>query len=103
LEGRTRESIEQALAIVKEFEILVAAWRVHATAWELYRHAKEQKLAETHRECAENCVLKIANSFAPEDPLCANFLAAVPVRQILSENSVAKSARQRESRRGAAS
>jgi DNA-binding winged helix-turn-helix (wHTH) protein/tetratricopeptide (TPR) repeat protein len=98
-----RESIEQALAIVNEFEILVAAWQVHATAWELYRHAKEQKLAETHRECAENCILKIANSFAPEDPLRANFLAAVPVRQILSENSVAKSARQRESRRGAAS
>jgi hypothetical protein len=39
----------------------------------------------------------------PENPLRAIFLAAVSVRQILSENGVDKSARQRESRRGAAS
>lgn len=98
-----RESIDQALAIVDEFEILVAAWQVDATSWQLYRRDKEHKLAETHRERAETCILQIADSFALENPLGATFLAAVSVRQILSENGVDKSARQRESRRGAAS
>jgi len=38
-----RESIQQALAILDKFEILVAAWQVYATAWHLYGHAKSTK------------------------------------------------------------
>jgi DNA-binding winged helix-turn-helix (wHTH) protein/tetratricopeptide (TPR) repeat protein len=78
-----RESIQQALAIVDEFEILVAAWQVYATAWQVFKHLKEHKRAETNRERAETCILKIANSFAPDEPLRATFLAAAPVRRIL--------------------
>src|SRR4029077_12578202 len=33
-----REHIQQALAIVDKFEILVAAWQTYATAWQLYQH-----------------------------------------------------------------
>jgi len=29
--------------IVEKFEVLVAAWQVHATAWQFYRHTKEDK------------------------------------------------------------
>jgi DNA-binding winged helix-turn-helix (wHTH) protein len=78
-----QESIAQALAIVDEFEILVAAWQVHATAWQLYRHTQEHQLAETNRQRAETCILKIANSFPPDEPLRASFLSALPVARVL--------------------
>ncbi|MGC1903181.1 MAG: AAA family ATPase [Candidatus Acidiferrum sp.] len=98
-----RESIQQALAIVDKFEILVAAWQVYATAWQVFQHLKEHKTAETNRERAETCILKIANSFAPDEPLRATFLAAAPVRRILRETPVNKPTRQQQLRRRAAS
>jgi DNA-binding winged helix-turn-helix (wHTH) protein/tetratricopeptide (TPR) repeat protein len=79
-----REYVDQALAVLEEFEVPVAAWRVHATAWDLYLHAKDDKEAETHRACAEAHILTIANSFATDEPLRQSFLAAAPVRRILS-------------------
>jgi DNA-binding winged helix-turn-helix (wHTH) protein/tetratricopeptide (TPR) repeat protein len=89
-----RESIQQALAIVDKFEILVAAWQVYATAWQVFQHLKEHKMAEANHERAENCILKIAHSFAPDEPLRATFLAAAPVRRILRETPVNKPTRQ---------
>jgi tetratricopeptide (TPR) repeat protein len=80
-----RECIQQALAIVDKFEILVAAWQVYATAWHLYQRVKEHKTAEMNRERAETCILKIANSFAADEPLRTTFLTADPVRRILRE------------------
>jgi DNA-binding winged helix-turn-helix (wHTH) protein/tetratricopeptide (TPR) repeat protein len=96
---RARESIQQALAIVDKFEILVAAWQVHATAGRLYRHIREHKTAEMNRERAEACILKIADSFAPDEPLRATFLAAAPVRRILHERVVNKATRQQRLRK----
>jgi tetratricopeptide (TPR) repeat protein len=78
-----REYVEQALALLKEFEVPVAAWRVHATAWDVYLHAKGHKVAETHRACAKAHILTIASSFAPDEPLRETFLSAAPVRRIL--------------------
>lgn len=97
-----RESIQQALAIVDKFEILIAAWQTFATARQVYQQTKEHKTAETYRDRAETCILKIANSFAPDEPLRATFLAAAPVRRILGEIVVNKAARQHKLRRAAA-
>ncbi len=97
-----REHIQQAITIVDKFEILVAAWQVYATAWQLCQQVKEHKTAETNRQQAETCILKIANSFAPDEPLRATFLAAAPVRRIMGEIVVNKGARQHKLRRGAA-
>jgi len=97
-----RESIQQALAILDKFEILVAAWQVYATAWHLYGHAKEHKIAEVNRERAETCILKIANSFAADEPLRTTFLTAAPVRRVLREKIVNKATRQDGLGRGAA-
>jgi len=69
-----REYLQQAVVIVEKFEVLVAAWQVHATAWQFYRHTKEGKPAEASRGRAEACILKIANSFARDEPLRASFL-----------------------------
>jgi DNA-binding winged helix-turn-helix (wHTH) protein/tetratricopeptide (TPR) repeat protein len=75
--------IEQALAVVEKFEVPVAAWRVQATAWDVYRHAKDDRAAEMHRARAEAHILAIANSFAADEPLRQSFLAAPAVRRIL--------------------
>jgi DNA-binding winged helix-turn-helix (wHTH) protein/tetratricopeptide (TPR) repeat protein len=75
--------IEQALAIVEKFAVPVARWQVHSTAWRLYQHANESSKAEMHRACSEQSILKIANSFANEEPLRATFLSAKPVAEIL--------------------
>ena len=98
-----RESIEQALAIVDKFEILVAAWQVYGTAWQLHQRVKEHKTAETNRRRAETCILSIANSFAADEPLRTTFLSATPVRLILGEKVVNKARRQHGLRRVAAS
>ncbi len=96
-----QECVQQALAVVDKFEILVAAWQVHATAWHLYRRLKEHKAAGINRERTEACILKIADSFAPDEPLRATFLGAAPVRRILRERVVHKATRQHGSRHGA--
>ena len=92
--------IQEALAIIDKFEILAAAWQVHGTASRLYTQLKDRKTAETHRERAKACILTIANSFDPDEPLRASFLAAAPVRRILDEKVVTTAARPQESRRG---
>ena len=78
-----RKHIHCAIAIVEEFEVLVAAWQSYATAWRMCLHEKENKTAETNRQRAEACILKIANSLEPDEPLRATFLAAAPIREIL--------------------
>jgi tetratricopeptide (TPR) repeat protein len=83
----SQKSIEQALAVVNKTEILVAAWQVHATAWLVYQKAKEHKKAKAHRDRAESCILRIAHSFDPDEPLRAKFLAAAPIRRILGKKS----------------
>ncbi len=88
--------------ILEKFEIPTAAWRVDGTAWDFYQQTNNQKAAETHRKRAEACILKIANSFPPEEPLRATFLAAAPIRRILGENVPANVSRQPKLRHGAA-
>ncbi len=82
-----REYVQQALAIVEKFEVLVAAWQVHATAWQLYLQARDDKPAEANRERAEACILKIANSFARDEPLRASFLSAPPIARVLGASA----------------
>jgi DNA-binding winged helix-turn-helix (wHTH) protein len=96
-------NIKEALAILDRFQIPTVAWRIHATARELYQHLKKNKDAEIHREQAEAHILALANSFAPDEPLRQSFLDATPVRRILRERVVKKTTRQNKLRRGAAS
>jgi hypothetical protein len=88
-----RESIQRALAIVAGSEIRDAAWQVYATAWQFYGSVKEHKVAEMNRQRSANCILKIANSFAADEPLRASFLAAAPIRRILREEVLNKAKR----------
>jgi tetratricopeptide (TPR) repeat protein len=96
-----RESIQRALAIVDSSEIHAGAWQTFATASQVYRHAKELKTAERYRDRAESCILQIANSFEPDEPLRATFLAADPVHRILHGKVATKTTRQLRLKRGA--
>ena len=89
------EKIEKGLAILQAFEIPTTAWRVHATRSDLYRQAKNDTAAEAHRARAEAIILRLANSFAPEDPVRDAFLAAAPVRRILRPRGGNQGARER--------
>lgn len=82
-----RKSIQQGLAVVDNSEIGIGAWQTFATASEVYSNAKELGAAETYRDRAESCIRQIANSFEPDEPLRAAFLAAAPVQQILRGKS----------------
>jgi hypothetical protein len=80
---RAEDSLEKGLAILEEFEIPVTAWRVHATAYDLYRQTKKHS-AEPQRARAEVYIRALADSFAPDEPLRGTFLAAAPVSRILN-------------------
>lgn len=73
----------QALAILQRFDVPIAAWQVHATAWDLYRQLGQEDKADQHRNNAEMIIRAIANSFASEEPLREIFLKAHPVHRLL--------------------
>jgi tetratricopeptide (TPR) repeat protein len=87
------KSIRNGVALLEKFEIPMAMWRLDRTAWKFYLQAKDEKTAEAHRKRAESCILKIANSFAPDEPLRATFVAAASVRGILGEAAAKVKAR----------
>jgi len=89
-----RESIQQALAIFDKFEILGRGLARLCYGLAVLPARKEHKTAETNRERAETCILKIANSFAPDEPLRTTFAHRTPVRRILLEKALNKAARQ---------
>jgi hypothetical protein len=79
------DHLHDALSIVESFAVPVAAWQVHATAWDFYRHAKNQAAAESNRAAAEAHIFAIANSFMSDDPLRRLFLSAPRVRRVLDK------------------
>jgi hypothetical protein len=84
------ESIQAALAVLEKREVPMSAWRVHATASELYRLQKKDESAERHRAQAEAGIYTLARSFSEQEQLCAIFLAADPVRRILGASATVR-------------
>jgi tetratricopeptide (TPR) repeat protein len=77
-----RAHIDNALAIVEKFDIPVAAWRVHSSAWDLYREAPDCARADGHRSRAKELIMRIADSFERDEPLREALLTAQPVRRL---------------------
>jgi len=84
-----RQHIDKALAIQKQFEIPVSGWLVHRTAWDTCRDEGDSERAEHHRLRAHELIMKIADSFEPDEPLRACFLGVPPIRRIFEEASSA--------------
>ena len=74
------ERIREALEVLHDFEVPLAAWRLHSTASEFCRKTKKTEAAEEHRVRARTAILTIANSFQPEEQLRKVFLSASPIQ-----------------------
>ena len=85
--SRAEECIRKALEIFRRFEVPVAAWQVHATAWRLYQCKHQCAEAESHRKQAQAYIFKIADSFPKGEPLRESFLSAAPITRILNPPS----------------
>ena len=75
--------IDHALSTMEGFEVLLAAWRVHSTAAELFTHLGNNAAAEQHRASGRAMTLRLANSLADEQSLRETFLSARAVRGIV--------------------
>jgi DNA-binding winged helix-turn-helix (wHTH) protein/tetratricopeptide (TPR) repeat protein len=76
------ECISHALALLDQFEIPLAGWQVHRTAGKLYAELGDSVKAAEHRACAQEIVMRLADSFEPEEPLRASFLGAPGIRRL---------------------
>ncbi|MBZ5583049.1 MAG: AAA family ATPase [Acidobacteriia bacterium] len=83
-----RVYIDHALAILDRFNIPVAAWQVHRTAWDLYAYLGDRESADGHRALAKELIMRIAGSFDEGEPLRESLLTAPPVRHVLREQAL---------------
>src|SRR4030088_233139 len=82
---RAQDCIAKGLSAMAGFEVPLAAWRVHATAAELYRRMKSRELAERQLALSRQTIMKLANSLPAEEPLRQTFLSAPAIRTILGD------------------
>jgi len=85
--GRADDCVHKGLEIVHRFEVPLAGWQVHSTAWRLYQSKQQYAQAESHRDQAQAYIFKIADSFPKGEPLRESFLSAAPIMRILSSSS----------------
>jgi tetratricopeptide (TPR) repeat protein len=83
-----RVLIAQALSAMNGFDVPLAAWRVHATASELYQSSGNRKSAGDERRLSRETILRLANSLSPEHPLRETFLSATRIRKILGNQQL---------------
>jgi hypothetical protein len=65
----------------------VAGWQVHLAAAELHTEQGDSQRADLHWAAAAELVMRIADSFAGDEPLRESLLSAPPVRRILVRRS----------------
>jgi tetratricopeptide (TPR) repeat protein len=82
---RAKDWITKALQSSEGFEIPLAHWRVHATAFELYQQSGDRIVAQRHLTLSRDMIMKLANSLPAEEPLRKTFLSAPMVRRVLGE------------------
>lgn len=83
---RAQDCITQAVQAMEGFEVPLAHWRVHATAYELYQRMKQQGAAKKHRELSRATIVKLANSLPEEEPLRQIFLSAPLIRKVIGDD-----------------
>jgi DNA-binding winged helix-turn-helix (wHTH) protein/tetratricopeptide (TPR) repeat protein len=84
---RARDCIAKGLSAMEGFEVPLAAWRVHATAFELYQNSGDRDSADRHLALSRETIIKLANSLPAEQPLRHTFLSAPMVRNILGSET----------------
>ena len=83
---RAQDCIAKGLSAMEGFEVPLAAWRVHATAFELHQNSGDRDVAKHHLALSRQTVMKLATSLREEEPLRQTYLSAPVVRRILGDN-----------------
>jgi DNA-binding winged helix-turn-helix (wHTH) protein len=83
-QSRARECIAKAVSTVRDFELPLAAWRVHATAAHIDEQAGDLQAARSHRDSSCRIILGLANSMPEEEPLRKTFLPAPVIARVLN-------------------
>ena len=81
--------IDNALAILDRLDIPMAEWQVHGTACGLAADAGDRGRAGLHRARAKELIMRVAGSFAHDEPLRKSLLATPPVQRILEHGASA--------------
>lgn len=81
---KAEQYIRKGLDTINSVEVPLAAWRVHAAAWEVYREIDSAR-ADAHRASAQDIIAQIADSLEQVEALRESFLSAQEVRNILSD------------------
>jgi hypothetical protein len=84
---RARDCIAKGLSAMEGFEVPLAAWRIHATAFELYKNSGDRDSAKRHLALSRETIMKLTNSLPAEEPLRQTFLSAPMIRNILSDRN----------------
>jgi DNA-binding winged helix-turn-helix (wHTH) protein len=84
------ECITHALSIVGQWDIPMAAWRVHATAAQL---TTDPEQVRAHWRLSTETITRLADSLSPTEPLREIFLSAPPIRMILGNQQANTSSR----------
>jgi len=85
---RAQDCIANGLSAMEGFDVPLGAWRLHATAAELYQLTESRELAERHLALSRDTIMKLANSLPAEEPLRHIFLSAPMIRKILDDSEV---------------
>jgi ATP/maltotriose-dependent transcriptional regulator MalT len=80
--ARAQACISKGLSTINEADLPLAAWRVHATAADLFGRSGDLGSAEHHRELGRVTILKLANSLPVDEPLQQIFLSAPAVTKL---------------------
>jgi tetratricopeptide (TPR) repeat protein len=88
---RAQDCIAKGLSAMEGFEVPLASWRVHATAFELYQNSGNRDLAERHLALSRETIMKLANSLPTEESLRQTFLSAPIIRKILRDGEIPRS------------
>jgi tetratricopeptide (TPR) repeat protein len=80
---RAHDCIANGFTAMEGFEVPLAAWRVHATAFELYRNSGDRDLAKRQLALSRATIMRLANSMSAEEPLRQKFLSSPLIRKIL--------------------
>ncbi len=62
-----------------------SGWQVHRTAGNLCEDEEARAKANEHRAGAHMLIMKIADSFDPDEPLRASFLTVPPIHRLLEQ------------------
>ena len=87
---RALDCMKKALLEMEGFELPLASWRLHETAFHIYERMGNRDRAESHLQLSRATIETLANSMPIEEPLRKIFMSAPAIRTILGDQEVTR-------------